>query len=390
MSKKKGIHVNPEGTQSRREFLLRAGTMAGGLMAADLAGLFRNHPSAADNRSYAAAKFALELDGVSVGFIHSFGGGDARSEVIAEKPQGSNPFVNKHASPPRYEAITIACGAGMEKPFYDWIKASISGMPPGKNGAIVTMDYNNKPTRRLEFKNALITEVGFPALDGASKDPAYLAVKFAPQYTQKTLPGGAIPIAAKPQKTLLPSNFALKIKGLEQACVRVSRIEALTIRKKTAANPVGDMRIPQQESAGIEIPNVVLTVSEGFAAPFYAWHEDFVIKGNNGDAQERPGVLEFLAPDRTVLFTLSLFNLGIISAAQLPVVTADALSRAKVEMYCERIDFDAGPVGTAATQVGATPAVPAKGIPPPPARSAPPVGAPGMLSPSPLQRQPLK
>ena len=384
---------------SRREFLRRAGTLAGGLMAVDLAGLFRNHPSAAAQPTLVGLKYALELDGVAVGWIRSFEGGNARGEVVPEKSQGSNPFVNKHVGPPRYEAVTLTCNADMGKPFFDWIKSSISGTPPGKNGAIITMDVDNKPMRRLEFKNALITEVGFPMLEGGLKEPAFLTVKFVPQFTQKAAAGGAIPAAAKQQKLWLQSNYALKIKGLEQACVKVTRIEALTIRRTLAGSAgIGDMRDYKQTPAGIDVPNLVLTVAEASAAPFYAWHEDFVVKGNSGDAQERPGVLEILStPPATVLFTLSLYNLGIISAAQLPVVAmTEGLLRTKVEMYCERIDFDAGPLGSAVTEVGAAPAPPppVKGMSPPPiatpSRSAPLQGAPGILAPSPLQRQPLK
>ena len=38
----------------------------------------------------------------------------------------------------------------------------------------------------------------------------------------------------------------------------------------------------------------------------YKWHEDFVIKGNNGEDKEKGGTLEYLTADlKDVLFTLT-------------------------------------------------------------------------------------
>lgn len=40
----------------------------------------------------------------------------------------------------------------------------------------------NQPTG--DFVNALITQIGFPALDAAGKDAAKLTIKFSPEYTR--------------------------------------------------------------------------------------------------------------------------------------------------------------------------------------------------------------
>jgi phage tail-like protein len=370
--------------------------MAGGLVAMDLTGLFRNQPSAAVMRAYGIGNYMLELDGVAVGWIQSFEGGNARGEVLVE-PQGANPFAKKHLGGVRFEPVTIDFSGGMNNLFFDWIKTSISGKIQRRNGAIVVADMTYKMVERLEFQNAMITEFGFPALDAAVKDNSYFTVKFTPEFTRR-VPGGAgapvtQPAATKQTGKMLVSNFRLRIQGLEQACARVNRIEAVTIRQKTVGSAVGDQRGYQQAPGGIDFPNLVFTMSETDAAPLYQWADDFIVKGNNGDAQERPGVLELLSADlKTVLFTLNFFNLGVVSVAPAPLPTAsDAIRRVKVELYCERIDFDAGPIGSAATQGSATPPPPAKGIPPPPLgapmRSAPLQGAPGILAPAPLQRQ---
>ena len=377
---------------SRREFLRRAGTMAGGLMAMDLTGLFRNQSSAAVARAYGAANYALELDGVAAGWFDSFEGGNARGDVVVE-PSGANPFAKKHLGGVRFEPVTIVCGAGMSKPFFDWIKTSISGKIQRRNGAILVADLNFKTVERLEFQNALITEVGFPALDAAAKEPFRFTVKFTPEFTRRVTGGGvqANPTASTKQASPLVSNFRLRIQGLEQDCAFARRIEALAIRQKTATPAIGDARDYQQTPGKIEYPNLVFTVAEAHAGSINKWQEDFVLKGNNADNQERPGALELLSPDlKTVLFTLSFGNLGIVAVAPVPATATDSVRSVKVEMYCEWMDFSNGPVGSVPTQGAAPPPAPVKGIAPPPAgtpaRSAPLRGAPGILAPTPLLR----
>jgi hypothetical protein len=390
MSRRNGSHPDAVAAQSRREFLRRAGTMAGGLMVSDLAGLFRGKASAALSVQYQSGLYLLELDGVAAGWIKSFEGGAVRGEVVVEPP-GASPFAKKHLGMFRTEPITITFGAGMGKPLIDWVKASLSGRPSRKSGAVVMADHNSIPKKRLEFQNALISEVAFPVFDGSMKGKPICTVRFTPESVRVVaVVGGAALSSVGRAATGMTPMFRLKIQGFEQAGAWVDRIEALPIRRKTVVPAVGELRNPQQASGGIEFPNLVFTLPEQYAGPFHGWHEDFVVKGNNGDAQERSGVLELLSPTgNTVLFTLSFFNLGIVTAALVPGPLEGSMSHTRVELYCERIDFDAGPVGSAATQGGTAPPPPVKGIAPPPGglptRSAPLQGAPGILAPAPLQ-----
>ncbi len=361
--------VNPaESSQrsnpSRREFLRRAGLLAGGLALLGPTGLFRSGTAGAviaDSRAYPPGKYALALDGVVSGWIQSADGGNARADVVTEGP-GQTFFAKKHIGQLKYEPIVVEFGAGMGKGFYDWVRASLNMNYQRKNGAIIAADYELKEKTHMDFFNALITEVAFPALDAASKDTAHLTVKLAPEYTRMAKgSGAAVPVdKASQQKIFTPKNFRLKILNLEQACARVNRIEALTIKQKTVESAIGDARDYQKEPGKLEFPNLVFTLPEADAGPFYAWYEDFVLKGNNADQLERPGVLELLAADQTVLFTLTFYNLGIFNFAPMKEdVGEDAIRRVKIEMYCERIDFQAGPITAAAP-----PAAPGQPLPP--------------------------
>src|SRR5205085_9115636 len=106
---------------------------------------------------------------------------------------------------------------------------------------------------------------GFPALDAASKDAAKMTIKIDTGHGQEVHPkdGGMVqggqPLSK--QKMWLPSNFRLRIDGLEEPCTRVNKVEAIVVRQ------------------GGSTPNLVITLPESHAALFHKWHEEFVLRG---------------------------------------------------------------------------------------------------------------
>jgi len=293
---------------------------------------------AGGGRSYVAGKFALDLDGVMAGYLSSAEGGAATADVINEA-MGPDFIIHKHIGQPKYEDITITVGTGMTKGFYDWIQASFTQAHQRRSGAIIAMDFQGREISRQEFQNALITEVGMPALDAASKDAAKMTIKFAPEYTRyKKGSGSAVKAPSRQQKLWLPANFRLRIDGLEAATSRVNKIEAIVVKQKVVENPVGDQRDYEKEPAKVEIPNLVITTAESHAQTLYDWHEDFVVMGNNGQEQEKTGSLVFLASDsKTELFQLDLHHLGLfrLTAEE----GGEGIRRLKAEMYCEEMTF---------------------------------------------------
>src|SRR4051812_48730780 len=202
-------------------------------------------PITSTKRAYVAGKYALELDSIEAGWGTAGEGGNASSHVVIEKI-GPDHIQKKHIAGVKYEDITIQCGTGMSKGFYGWIKDSFDHKYSRKNGAVISCDYNYKEHSRLTFTNALITEIGFPALDAGSKDAAKMSIKVSPEYTRMTTSTGGASVAGKykndqaVQKKWLPSNFRLKIDGLD--CTRVNKIEAITVKQKVIEHQVGELR----------------------------------------------------------------------------------------------------------------------------------------------------
>lgn len=298
------------------------------------------------SRAFGAGKYAIELDGVFAGWLFSAEGGHATSDVVVEKV-GEDHIQKKHLAGVKYEDISVTCGTGMSKGFYEWIKASFDLKPERKNGAIVAADFNFQEHSRISFFNALISEIGLPALDAASKDAAKMTLKFSPEYTRLSFGGGGTVQGQTPvKKKWLTSNFKIEIEGVDAS--RVNKIEALVIKQNVVENAVGEQRDIQQEPTSLEVPNLVITFPESHAMEFYQWHEDFVIKGNNSDDKEKTGTLSFLTPNlQETLFTINFSHLGVFKVAPEKVESgSENIRRVKAEMYCEEIKFDF-PGGTA-------------------------------------------
>jgi hypothetical protein len=323
---------------SRRGFLVGAA----GLTGVALSGVWKGVPALAAEGDSSAASAGpsggyrfLELDGQVLGTLKSCDGGEAFGEVVPDPPSGEA-FTKKHIANVKYEDFTTKVGFGMAKPMYEWIKASFDGKALRKNGAIIAADFDYNAKSRREFQNALITEVGFPALDGAAKDPAYMTLKFAPEITRTKVASGKVAGQASNQKLFFPGNFRLSLGDLPTA--RVSKIDAFTV-KQGFTESTGRAIEPTK----IEFPNLVITMAESHA--WSEWFDDFVIKGNNGQDKELSGKIEFLSPDLTsTLIGLLISGVGIFSLAPvLPEPNAQPIRRVKAELYCEQMVFEYKP-----------------------------------------------
>ena len=294
-------------------------------------------------RAFVAGRFVLEIDGNEVGFVNAVEGGLAFGDVV--KVAGEDFFFKKHIGNPGFRDIRLEVGEDLDKSFYNSIALALQGQHVSLNGAILGVDFNNNVVSRLEFQQALITEVGFPALDATSKDSARLSIVLSPEHTvlnRKT--SGKVSVGKGPssQKKWLTSNFRFSIDGIDTK--KVSKIDELTI--KLPRPSIGDNteclhcdNFAPSDPSKIDFPHVVVTMGEP-AETVYDWFEEFVIDGNNDDSKEKGGTLEYLASDlKTPLFTLKFRNLGIFELMPVMVAGGDTLPRLLAAMYCESMEL---------------------------------------------------
>ena len=281
---------------------------------------------------------ALTLDGTAAGALRSFEGGHPEADVVTEK-LGADHIIHKHIGGVKYEDISVSCGTGMVKGFYNWVKDSFDSKFSRHDGSVDVGSIIGG-TSTLAFSSALISEIGMPALDAASKDAAKMTIKLSPEITRFSRSGGKLPINTKIQKQWTPANFRLEIDGLD--ATRVNKIDAITIKQTNVLVSPGGGTAVVLGPAKLEFPDLQIQLPEANADSWFQWLEEFVVKGNNGQDAERGGKLAYLATDGTALFTLGFRNLGIFKLTPDKVEAgSDNLRRSvSASLYCEQITFD--------------------------------------------------
>ena len=289
-------------------------------------------------RTFTGGNFQLMLDGLKCGFLKSVDGGAPVGDVIAES--GPAYFTRKHLGTIKYEPFVLQFGLAMGGQLYDWINASWNNNYTRKNGAVVATDVNFNAVSQREFFNALISETTIPALDGSSKEPGYLTLKVAPEYTRISKGSGTVSDIAKvTQKLWLPSNFKVTIDGLD--CTKIRAVDSFTVKQAATTDDIGDARDYQRQPARLEFPNLKITLLESSAKSWFDWFDDFAIKGNNDDSKEKKGSIAFLSPNLAdELMRIDLFNLGIFRIGyDKRDANSDGAATVTADLYCERMEL---------------------------------------------------
>jgi hypothetical protein len=288
-------------------------------------------------RSFAAGRFAFELDGVRCGFVRSVEGGAVKADVVKE-PAAAGGFVKKHLAASTVEPLQLQLDLGLDKAVYAWITEAWSGKPVRRNVAIVETDANLVARRRREFADARLAAVTFPALDGSSKDAAFLTLELHAETVRAQKGAGNVKAAGAKAKAWARSNFKLEIGGLD--CKLVSRIDSFTVRSELAPDPIGETRDFERQPAAIDFPNLRITLSEAAAKTWYDWQQTFVLDGRNDERREKSGKIVLLGANLAdVLGEIRFFNLGLFRLAEPKQQPADAVRRIVADLYCERMEF---------------------------------------------------
>ena len=294
-------------------------------------------------RPFVGRYFALTLDGYEpAGYLKAIEGGGIKGELLTQQV-GGMPYRVKHINNPTVEPITVQVPFSMSSSFYDWVAKSWKGECERRNGSIITYDFDFNAMHELSFTEALILETTIPTLDGNSKDPAYMTVKFQPETAQhKFSPGGSrIPVKSPSTQTKwLPANFRLEIDGLDVQ--RIAKIDSFTLKQNVKPMTCGPDWMDQIEPTSLEYPNLSVYVAMISAQPFFDWHQEFVIGGKNGPDKEKTGAITLLDSTLTEeLLTINLKSVGIvnITSEKSDASGQDQVKRAKVELYVEEMEF---------------------------------------------------
>lgn len=296
--------------------------------------------------AYTSGHFELTLDEdkkPTSSYLKSLDGGFMGHSVVDEAIGGENKRI-KHAAVADVDPISFEIGMSGAKGILKWIQASWAKDWSTRSGQINHANFNMEKVFEHEFFDALICETTFPTLDGASKEAAYLKVKFQPRAVATRKVNSSeklVPRLGPKQKQWLCSAFKLTIdncEGFEYA----NKIESFTIKQNVKKMFVGKFRDLELTPTRIEFPNISGTVALDKADNILDWYDRYVVKGRKDPKAQKSGHLDFLSPDRTqTLFRINFTNVGILKAAMLPsTANADQIKRIKFDLYVGDMELD--------------------------------------------------
>lgn len=296
---------------------------------------------AANDRTYTAGRFALDIDGYNVGFLKKFSGLAMEADIVAND-LGPDNLQKKHVSNIKWTPGKATVGIGMGNGMYQWIKASFDKGHITKNGTLTSADFDYKAQSQLTFFNALITSVTVPKLDGGSKDAAYFDVEFEAEQVRWAKGGGEVikgNIGPK-QKAWLCSNFRVEIGSLP--CNRVSSVDSFTWKCSVATDQIGIFREPTKHPAKVVTPDIKLSISYADYQPWADAARKWFVDGNHEEKDEMTGRIVFLGPDmKNELGSIDLLGVGFKKFSNEDLeANSEKIKRFNVELYVEGMRFN--------------------------------------------------
>jgi len=283
--------------------------------------------AATTSRTFAAAQ-SCSINGADCPEVQSWSGGDISGTVV--EVVENNAVTKKHIGQVGYEPILIKA----TPPLSAALSACLADLCAGRSGP-VTLELSGSDAKPLQAINAQLIEAQFAALEGSSKETYEIIFMFRADSVQP-LAGTAKP-AVKTAKSLraLSSNYHFTLGNLDTN--RVSSIAPFTITRVASTDTVGAMRDPSLQTGPTKCTNLEVVTSDASAVSWTAWRDDFLVRGNNADANELDGSLTLLGPDmKTPLLALQFSHVGIVRFAHNPTIN-EAIMRSTATLYCEQI-----------------------------------------------------
>ncbi|MBL8625464.1 MAG: phage tail protein [Myxococcales bacterium] len=304
--------------------------------------------SPVSNKSYAVSRFGVVIDGVDLtSYVKNVEGGLHKVESTKEQV-GSYNHPTNHLATRTIEPITLEVGLCKANPIIDIVEKIVNSRQHKRlSGEIFHADANSKSRFEQDFKNAMITEIGFPALDAAGKDLAMMKLKLQPEEASfRAGDGSSIPMGSeKPQKTWQNNSFRLEIDQQGAVTTHVTKVEALTIGVTAKAIQRGGFLLPEYMPGQIKMPKLSIHVPLHHAGSLIKWFEKVAAKHKasaDGAGYESTGALTFL--DTTTKKDLYTIKFEGIAPEQMTIVKSEGgsatLKTCKFDFYLTNLQLN--------------------------------------------------
>jgi phage tail-like protein len=302
------------------------------------------------NRSYAAAHFALELDGQDqVGLFRSVEGGGVRADVMTFQ-HGVDYARVRQLGKPKFEDIKLQVGMAMSEPFYSWIANFFAGVADRKTGAIVAADFYYNERARRNFTDAMIKELTFPKLDATDKNAAYMTVALSVEDIHFLKGSGKTlepPAGWAKQKLWTACNFRLAVDGFPSAA-RCTKIDSFTVKQNIIEHNVGGHRRSIKMPSPIDFPNLSFYVPESDAGDFV---DAAMLRITQGGSKKHvvpnrfSGSLQTFDHTGRTLCTLTFADCDLVGVTpDRSDSTSEDIKQVKVEIYTQQMEFKYNPI----------------------------------------------
>ena len=271
----------------------------------------------------AGTPMTLSIDQVPFPVLLLSGGSLAASVVETRLPDGS---VKKQVRGATLEPLDFEVGLG--SPVQGWLKSELLGTASFRDGAV----YGGfvPPQQELDFTRAVLNTVTIPLLDASSTAPAQLRVRITPQSVTPGVQRGSVFSISTARIRATPwtsADFRFTMGNLETR--RSMRIEPFTITQATGQPAIANLLVTFSVDATHPATN------------WLAWYDDFVVKGSNGDTDEKTFALELglgLDAAGPARMTLMGYGVGIVALRALPVPAGSSIQLLQAELYVERME----------------------------------------------------
>ena len=301
-------------------------------------------------RTYAAAHFALELNGIEkIGIFRSVEGGGIKADVMTYQNGGIYDRW-RQLGKPKFEDVKLQVGMSMTESFYNWVDDFFAGQASRKDGTIIAADFYFEERARRQFSNAMIKEMTFPKLDANDKNTAFMNITlgvedmvFAPPQAGNKLKQN---LGSQAQKSWKACNFrfSLDLEALKPCGRRVTKVESFTVKQNILEYHMGGVRSPTLTPSPIDFPQLSFTLPEVDAEPLY---KHFTKRGVKGEVPGRfNGTIECFdnTEEKTVKFTLTFSNADILNIQPDKAdATSEEIKQVKVDLYVESMLFKYAP-----------------------------------------------
>jgi hypothetical protein len=294
----------------------------------------------ADQRADTGGRFVLDISGENAGFVKTFSGFAMEADIVTND-LGPDNVQKKHVTRTRWTPGKATIGIGMGKECYQWIKAAFAKGYVTKSGSLTAADVDYRAMSIQTFRDALLTSLTVPKLDGSSKDAAYFDLEFEPEQVRWSM-GNGEDIRGKvgpKQKSWLCSNFRIEMGGLP--CGRVASVDSFTWKCSVSSDQLGIAHDPARHPAKVTVPDIKLSIG---MADYQAWADaarKWFVDGQHREEHEMQGRITFLEPNmKDEIGSIDLINCGFKKFSQGDFeANSERIARFNVELYVEKMAF---------------------------------------------------